>query len=94
MEFIRKLPENYPTVITSEQAAVRFQQLLLTELTQFGQGVLTKTVSSFFSFISIAVFIVLTPILVFFMLKDKKIITGWFSNFIPQRLKTNTFDLG
>ncbi|HHL31626.1 MAG TPA: AI-2E family transporter, partial [Oceanospirillales bacterium] len=86
LEFVRKLPDNYPTVISKEQAA-SLTSTITSELTQLGQGVLSKTVSSVFSVISIGIFIVLTPILVFFMLKDKSQILNWFSRFIPRDSK-------
>ncbi len=86
LEFVRKLPENYPTVISIEQAA-SLTTTITTELTQLGQDVLSKTVSSFFSVISIGIFIVLMPILVFFMLKDKDVILAWFNRFIPKDSK-------
>jgi putative permease len=86
LEFVRKLPENYPTVISNEQATTLIGSIT-NELTQLGQGVLTKTLSSFLSFISIGIFIILTPILVFFMLKDKAVILNWFSKFIPKDSK-------
>ena len=86
LEFVRKLPDNYPTVISQEQAT-SLTTTITTELTQMGQSVLTKTVSSVFSVISVGIFIVLTPILVFFMLKDKKTILTWFSRFVPRDSK-------
>jgi putative permease len=86
LEFVRKLPDNYPTVISKEQAA-SLTSTITSELTQLGQGVLSRTVSSVFSVISIGIFIVLTPILVFFMLKDKNQILSWFSKFIPKDSK-------
>jgi putative permease len=86
LEFVRKLPENYPTVISTEQATTLIGSIT-NELTQLGQGVLTKTLTSFLSFISIGIFIILTPILVFFMLKDKSVILNWFSKFIPKDSK-------
>jgi len=86
LEFVRKLPENYPTVITTEQATTLIGSIT-NELTQLGQGVLSKTLTSFLSFISIGIFIILTPILVFFMLKDKSVILNWFTKFIPKDSK-------
>lgn len=86
LEFVRKLPENYPTVISTEQAA-SLTTTITSELTQLGQSVLSKTVSSFFSVMSIGIFIVLMPILVFFMLKDKRQIVSWFAKFIPKDSK-------
>lgn len=86
LEFIRDLPEKYPNLLSSDQAE-SLVGTITTELTQIGQGAVTKTLSTFFSFISIGIFIILTPILVFFMLKDKQIILNWFSKFIPKDSK-------
>lgn len=86
LDFVRKLPENYPNIISSEQAA-SLTSTITSELTQLGQGVLSKTVSSFFSVMSIGIFLILTPILVFFMLKDKGEIMKWFSRFVPRDSK-------
>ncbi len=86
LEFVRKLPENYPNLIQQEQAASLINTIT-SELTQAGQNILTITFSSFFNVISIGIFIVLTPILVFFMLKDKVVIISWISRFIPKDSK-------
>ncbi|MCF6287738.1 MAG: AI-2E family transporter [Proteobacteria bacterium] len=86
LEFVKKLPENYPALISTEQATSLIATLT-TELTQIGQEIVTKTVASFFSVISVGIFIVLTPILVFFMLKDKQVIMAWFGRFVPKDSK-------
>jgi len=57
------------------------------ELSGLGQSLLGKTLSSVFGVFSIAIFIVIMPILVFFLLKDKKAIVGWFEQFIPKDSK-------
>ena len=86
LEFIKKLPENYPTIISSEQADSLISTIT-SELTQMGQNVLGKTVASVFSVISVGIFIILVPILVFFMLKDKTVIMRWFKRFLPKDSK-------
>lgn len=83
LEFVRKLPETYPNLISEEQAT-SLTTTITNELTQFGQGMVAKTLTSVFSVISIGVFLILTPILVFFMLKDKSQIMLWFSRFTPK----------
>ncbi len=86
LDFLRALPEKYPHLIQPEQV-----QALITkvtgEVTVLGQQVLGKTVSSVFSAFSIAVFLVVMPILVFFLLKDKKLILSWLRQFIPRDSK-------
>jgi len=86
LDFIRKLPENYPNLIEQDQA-ISLVKTITTELTQAGQSVLSITLTSFINVISIGIFIILTPILVFFMLKDKNVIISWFSRFIPKDSK-------
>ncbi len=86
LEFVKKLPENYPTIISEDQAT-SLTATITSELTQMGQNIVSKTVSSVFSVISVGIFIVLMPILVFFMLKDKSVIMAWFKRFIPKDSK-------
>lgn len=83
LEFIRQLPEKYPTMITDDQAT-SLTSAITNELTQAGQDVLGFTLSSVYSVISIGIFMVLTPILVFFILKDKREILNWFARFLPK----------
>lgn len=86
LDFLRALPEKYPTMIKEEQV----QSIISTatnEMTAMGQVIIGKTFSSVFSAFSIAVFLVTMPILVFFLLKDKAVIVGWLRQFIPRDSK-------
>ena len=86
LEFLKTLPEKYPNLIDSEQ----IQGLIVNitnELSGLGQSLIGKTLSSVFGVFSIAVFLVIMPILVFFLLKDKRIIVPWFEQFIPKDSK-------
>jgi putative permease len=86
LDFLRALPEKYPTMIKEEQV----QSIISTatnEMTAMGQVIIGKTFSSVFSAFSIAVFLVTMPILVFFLLKDKAVIVGWLRQFIPKDSK-------
>lgn len=77
------LPERYPEFITTEQ----IQELigaLRAELVAFGQKVLSWSLSSMVGVITILVYLILMPLLVFFFLKDKEVILGWFRRFLPQ----------
>lgn len=76
------LPERYPDIISMEQA----QQLLdgvKVEVAGFGQRVLSLSLSSVVGVLTLIVYLVLMPMLVFFFLKDKDSIIGWFTGFIP-----------
>lgn len=83
---LMQLPERYPEIVTAEQ----IQQLIGTirnELATFGQEVLSLSLASVVGFITIAVYLILMPLLVFFFLKDKDLIIGWFKRYLPHHRK-------
>ncbi|HHI77514.1 MAG TPA: AI-2E family transporter [Gammaproteobacteria bacterium] len=76
------LPQRYPEIISPEQA----QQILDSirgEIAAFGQQVLSLSLASVVGILTLIVYLVLMPMLVFFFLKDKDLIIGWFSRFLP-----------
>lgn len=84
-----ELPERYPAFITEERilevaAAVR------RELIAWGQSMLTYSYSSLVSIITLIVYLILLPFLVFFFLKDQERITGWFVQYLPEDRKLTT----
>jgi len=76
------LPERFPDVISREQA---YDMLDATrrEIVSFGQEILSMSVSSVVGVLTIIVYLVLMPMLVFFFLKDKDMIVSWFGSFMP-----------
>lgn len=79
---LMQLPERFPEVISVQQV----QELLdgiRGEIAGFGQAVLSMSVSSVVGLLTILVYLVLMPMLVFFFLKDKDVILRWFSGFLP-----------
>lgn len=86
LAFLKTLPEKFPDFINHEQLQ-SVMATLTNEITLVGQTLLGKTISSVFSAFSVAVFIIVMPILVFFLLKDKVVILGWFQQFIPRDSK-------
>ncbi|MEE4361578.1 MAG: AI-2E family transporter [Pseudomonadales bacterium] len=78
----RALPERYPTLITPEQidqwvAGIRVQ------LVTMGQRLLTLTFTQIGSVVSIIIYLVLVPILVFFFLNDRVQLIAWFKALLP-----------
>ena len=77
------LPELYPDLISSAQ--VRELSIgLRNQLTESGQALITSSISGAASVITLMIYIVLLPILVFFFLKDKKIILRWIEELMPK----------
>ena len=77
------LPEKYPELISIEQVEELIKSVG-TQLTGYGQAAITSTISGAASIITLLIYIILVPILIFFFLKDKDTIIGWFRNFLPQ----------
>lgn len=77
------LPEHYPELF-SEQQVNDMISTIRTELTGYGQRILTLSLSSVTSVITVLIYAVLVPMLVFLFLKDKQKILGWIRDFLPK----------
>ncbi|MBT5231639.1 MAG: AI-2E family transporter [Methylococcales bacterium] len=79
------LPEQYPELLTEEQVG-KFINTLRTqvaELNQLGQ-IWDHVLSSFIGVITVGLYTVLVPMMVFFFLKDKTSILNWLVRFFPR----------
>lgn len=76
------LPERFPDIVSPQQAE-EMLSAIRREIAGFGQQILSMSVSSVVGVLTILVYLVLMPILVFFFMKDKDLIMHWFGNFMP-----------
>ena len=80
-----QLPDRYPEIL-SEQQIRDFIKATAGFLTELGQQiVVTLSASSVLGIITLVIYLILVPILVFFFLKDKDKLTLWFQGFFPER---------
>jgi putative permease len=79
---LMRLPEQYPDLITNTQVG-EVTANLRTHLTDVGQALVTNSITGAVSIITIMIYLVLLPILIFFFIKDKDIILNWFHDFLP-----------
>ena len=82
--YLQLLPEKYPAVF-SESQIQSFFGAVRSELLSTGQQIVSISLSKAVSALTVLVYIVLVPILVFFGLKDKQLILSWFERFLPER---------
>lgn len=82
-ERVLLLPEQYPQFI-SEQRLAELMQYVTSESTRVAEAALTFSVSKFANLIGILVYLVLVPLLVFFMLKDKEQLSQSLSDLLPR----------
>jgi len=78
------LPENYPEMFTEAQVE-EWLNNMQGVLGQFGQVVLSYSVSSITRMVALVVYTVLVPILVFFMLRDSAKLLNFLESWLPEK---------
>ena len=84
------LPEHYPDIISPAQVQ-DVLDLIRQEVTSFGQQVVSVSLASVIGLLTMIVYLVLMPLLIFFFLKDKVKILAWFSRFMPEERSLATW---
>jgi len=79
---LMQLPQNYSFI--TEKQVHDIADVMNRELANAGQRIVTMSLANLNQIITLLVYLVLVPLLVFFFLKDKDTIMGWFSGFLPQ----------
>ena len=82
LEFVSTLPAKFPDLVSSDQITVFFQAVS-SELTSVTQNVVKSSIAGIQSTITILLYIILFPILVFFFLFDRKNIMDGLSKLVP-----------
>jgi putative permease len=81
-DLLLQLPQRYPQMVSEEQV----QHLINSvgnELAAAGQQFLTWSLTSVANVVGLLVLLVLIPVLVFFLLKDKRLLIDWFKGYLP-----------
>ncbi|RME35394.1 MAG: AI-2E family transporter [Gammaproteobacteria bacterium] len=80
---LERLPEQYPQFVTEAQ----IDQLigaLKKAMTELGQSILSISLASIPVLITVLVYLILVPLLVFFFLKDKEKLMAWVGHYLPR----------
>ncbi len=88
-QVLMQLPDRYPDVITASQLE-EVTSVIRQRIAELGQTVLSISLSSVVGVITVLVYAVLMPMLVFFFMKDKRLIINWALGFMPQDRKLAT----
>jgi putative permease len=78
------LPQNYPDLFTTNQVQIWLSSLQ-EELGRLGESLLSYSFSSVPRIVTLMVYAVLVPIMVFFMLKDSEKLLNWFETWLPKK---------
>ncbi len=83
------LPEKYPEFVTQEELSNIVEQFSL-NISNLGDVLLSFSLAGFKNIVSILIYMILVPLLVFFFLKDKDKILNWFINWLPDERQLST----
>ncbi len=82
-KLLLQLPERYPDFVTVEQIESLIRSIR-SGVRNAGQTLLSYSLASIPILITVLVYFILVPLLVFFFLKDKKLILNWLASFLPK----------
>lgn len=82
--FLGVLPQRYPGVLNEQQLS-EILSSAQTELAGFGQKVVTRTLASIPGILTVMVYLILIPMLVFFFMKDRAVLQAWLAGFLPTK---------
>jgi putative permease len=80
---LMQLPERYPQLISPEQLA-ELNASIRAEIALLGQSLVSYSLASIVGLLTLLVYLVLLPLLVFFFLKDKGQILAWIERYLPR----------
>jgi len=88
-ELLLRLPQKYPELF-SEETIWEIISAIRGGMSQLGQSVLSVSVASIPAIITLLVYLILVPLMIFFFLKDKVQILHWLSRFLPSERRLVT----
>ncbi|MCB1757028.1 MAG: AI-2E family transporter [Gammaproteobacteria bacterium] len=82
-DMLLALPESYPALFTVEQINEVIASLR-NQLGSVGQAIVSFSISNVANILVLGIYAVLVPLIVFFTLKDKRLILDWARKFLPK----------
>lgn len=82
--FLADIQARHPDILSADQLK-RFLAEFNVYLTRFGRFAISYSISSIGNIITLIVYLILVPLLVFFFIKDGRKIATWLSNFLPKK---------
>lgn len=82
-QWIASLPDRYPALITRDQIDAMLSTTTL-DVASLRQSVVSQSLVVGMGLLYLSVYLVLVPLMVFFMLRDKTKILRWMAGFVPR----------
>ncbi|MCK7458380.1 AI-2E family transporter [Idiomarina aminovorans] len=80
--WLHKLPEMFPTIVDDNQIN-EFTQEMKRRVVGLGENLLTVSLTSIVNVMAMLVYLIVVPLLIFFMLKDRDVLVAHFSRLLP-----------
>lgn len=87
--YMLELPENFPGMVSVEQINILMQSVD-ERVMAFGRNMLELSLASIVDLVALLIYLVLVPLMVFFMLKDKAQLSASFAQWLPAERKLIT----
>ena len=81
-DLLLALPNQYPELFSQDQVLDLINRIRA-EAVNIGQQALEASLSSVVGILTLLVYVILMPLMVFFFLKDKRTIVTWITHFLP-----------
>ena len=82
---LEALPQRYPEFVSSAQID-DLTRAFAAQLRTLGQFLVAGSVATLINLITLMIYLILVPLLVFFLLKDQALIRAWFVRYLPANL--------
>ena len=80
---LSRLPDKYPQIVNETQVN-DIMTATREQIKHLGQGVLSFSLSSIPIVFAIIIYLILVPLMIFLMLKDKRLILDWLKGYLPK----------
>ncbi len=80
---LMQLPQQYPDFVSEAQLG-EMLTTIRNEVAGMGQALLSFSLESIPGLVTLVVYLILVPLLVFFFLKDKTLLINWFVGYMPK----------
>lgn len=83
---LMQLPERYPSFITADQVK-DIIGMIRERATAVGSNIVSGSLAQATTFFAIVIYLVMVPLMVFFFLKDKRLILDWVAGYFPEDMQ-------
>lgn len=77
--------QEFAPAFIEPQQVLAFSENITARLLSFGESILAQSLSSLVNAFTLLIYLVIVPLLVFFMLKDKDVLLGHFNRILPKQ---------